>query len=434
MTNSLRVYFRLTLLFTTLLLLPVAARAQGHMLHGVGPINSAMGGAGTGLPNESLGALTYNPALLAGAEGNQITFATEFFKDGLEIDVQVGVLSGHTTPTLIVGVIPGFGWQLRAPNGKLALGFGLIGIAGFRTDYPQDTQSIIFARQPNGFGRIYTDYNETKIPVGFAYQVTPKVAIGASLNVYRALLAIAPLPYKVFDTSTFTGGRFYPEGGNMMPSWAVSGQFGLYVKANDKVSLGASVTTPQNFKEFEWNSYIADPTSPAYGLDRKLTFDIDGPFMVGFGVGLKPSAKLDIAVDGAWTKYRGVNGFGGPGGVVDRIVYPFGWRNIWTFKTGLQYKASQKFTIRGGYNHSQTPILAEKVLTGTGAPATFQKHFTGGIGLKMFPFLEAEVSGYFVPREHIVGPFLDLNGPIANSRMDTSNSIKSALIGLNFRF
>jgi long-chain fatty acid transport protein len=434
MTNSLRVCFRLTLIFTTLLLLPVAVRAQGHMLHGVGPINSAMGGAGIGLPNESLGALTYNPALLAGAEGNQITFATEFFKDGLEIDVQVGALSGHTTPTLIVGVIPGFGWQLRAPNGKLALGFGLIGIAGFRTDYPQDTQSIIFARQPNGFGRIYTDYNETKIPVGFAYQVTPKVAIGASLNVYRALLAIAPLPYKVFDTSTFTGGRFYPEGGNMMPSWAVSGQFGLYVKANNKVSVGASITTPQNFKKFTWNSYIADPTSPGYGLARQLDFQLDGPFIVGFGTGLKPTPKLDIAIDGQWTKYRGVDGFGGPGGVVDRIVYPFGWRNIWTFKSGVQYKASEKFTIRGGYNHSQTPIVAEKVLTGTGAPATFQKHFTGGIGLRMFPFLEAEVSGYFVPREHIVGPFLDLNGPIANSRMDTSNSIKSALIGLNFRF
>jgi long-subunit fatty acid transport protein len=258
--------------------------------------------------------------------------------------------------------------------------------------------------------------------------------VGASLNVYRGLLAINPLPFKVFDTSVSNGGRYYPPGGNMMPAWAVSGQFGLYLKASDMLSLGASITTPQNFTTYKWNSINSDPTSPSYGLNRPLEFDLDGPFMVGFGTALKPNKKLDIAIDGHWTKYRGVNGFGGPGGVVDRIVYPFGWRNIWTFKTGLQYRASEKFTVRAGYNHSQTPILAEKVLTGTGAPATFQKHFTGGIGLKMFPFLEAEAAAYFVPREHIVGPFLSLDGPVPNSSMDTSNSIKSALIGLNFRF
>jgi long-chain fatty acid transport protein len=442
-TISMRV--RLTVLLAVLLIVPVAAGAQGHMLHGVGPVNSAMGGAGTGLPNESVGALTYNPALLASAEGNQITFSTEFFQDGLQIDVTVGNRTGRTRPTLILGVIPAFGWQMRAPDSKLALGFGLIGIAGFRTDYPEDPQTILFARQPTGFGHIYTDYNLTKIPVAFAYQATPKLAIGASFNVYRGLLAIAPLPFRVFDVSATPGAaacaglsgdecRFYPLGGNMMPAWAVSGQFGLYYRASDMLSLGASLTTPQNFSKYEWNSAIADPTSPDFGKARTLDFDLDGPFMVGFGVGLKPNPQLDVAIDGHWTKYRGVNGFGGPGGVVDRVVYPFGWRNIWTFKTGVQYQANEKLTLRAGYNHSQTPILKEKVLTGTGAPATFQKHFSGGLGLRMFPFLTAEASFYIVPREHIVGPLLDLDGEVPNGTMDTSNSLKSALIGLNFRF
>jgi long-chain fatty acid transport protein len=425
---------RRMMLFVFATLLPAMAGAQGHMLHGFGPVNSSMGGAGTALPNESLGALAFNPALLSAAEGNQISFTTEFFKDGLRIDLELGALKGRTEPTIAVGVIPAFGWQLRKPGGKLAIGFGLVGIAGFRTDYPQDTESIVFARWPQGFGRIYTDYNVTKIPVSMAYQVSPKVAIGASLNVYRGLLAIAPLPYKVFDVSATTGQRFYPLGGNLVPSWALAGQFGIYVKASDKVSLGASVTTPQNFQTYKWNSYIADPTSPVYGQHRTIDFDLDGPLMAGFGVGFKPNKKLSIALDGHFTKYSGVNGFGSPGGVVDRIVYPFGWRNIWTVKTGMQYQASEKLTLRLGYNHSQMPLRPEVVLTATGAPATFQKHFCGGFGLKMFPFLTAETGFYIVPREHVVGPFLDLNGELALSEMDTSNSIKSALIGLNFKF
>lgn len=408
------------------------------MLHGIGPVNSSMGGAGTALPIESVGALTFNPALLADTEGNQITFATEFFQDGLRIDLTVGNRTGRSDPTLILGVIPAFGWKMRAPDSKLAIGFGLIGIAGFRTDYPEDPRSILFEKWPVSFGRIYTDYSLTKIPVAFAYQATPKLAVGVSLNVYRGLLAIAPLPYKVFDVSA-AGDRYYPLGGNQVPSWAVSGQFGLYYTYNDMVSFGASLTTPQNFSKYEWNSYIADPTSERYGEHRLLDFDLDGPMLFGFGVGLKPTEQLDVAIDGHWTKYSGVHGFGSPGGIVDGVVYPFGWRNIWTFKTGIQYRASDKLTVRAGYNHSQTPILAEKVLTGTGAPATFQKHFSAGVGLRMFPFLTADASFYIVPREHIIGPLLSTESTepgyvVPGSQMDTSNSIKSALIGLNFNF
>jgi hypothetical protein len=51
----------------------------------------------------------------------------------------------------------------------------------------------------------------------------------------------------------------------------------------------------------------------------------------------------------------------------------------------------------------------------------------------MFPFLEAEVGVYFVPRDHVVGPFPDLENNVIGG-IDTSNKLTSALIGLNFRF
>jgi long-chain fatty acid transport protein len=404
------------------------------MLHGAGPVNSAMGGAGTALTNDSLGALMFNPAAIAGVKGNQITFATEFFQDAIKIDTTIGSITGHTNPTLNLGVIPAFGWMLRDPRGKLALGFGLIGIAGFRTDYPQDTASLVFSPQPNGFGRIFTDYRLTKIPVAFAYQVTPKLAVGASLNVYRGEFAVSPLPYKVFDVSAISGGRFYPEAGNLVPRWAFGGQFGFLYQADPMLSVGGSITTPQNFSPYTWNSFIADPTSKQYGQARTLDFDLDGPMIASFGVGLKaPSGKTMIGIDGMFTKYKGVEGFGSPGGIVDRIVYPFGWRNIWTVKAGLQHELTDKLTVRAGYNYSQTPLRKEVILTGTGAPATFQNHFCGGFGLKMFPFLTAEAAFYYVPREHVVGPFPDLDNKVLGT-MDTSNQLTSGIIGLNFRF
>jgi len=90
-------------------------------------------------------------------------------------------------------------------------------------------------------------------------------------------------------------------------------------------------------------------------------------------------------------------------------------------------------TVRAGYNYSQMPLRPEVVISATGAPATFQHHITGGVGVKLFPFLSAEAAAYFVPRNHVVGPFPDLDNRVLGT-LDESNTLISALIGLNFRF
>jgi long-chain fatty acid transport protein len=424
--------FRLIVLLACLTLLPKLAAAQGHMLHGVGPINSSMGGAGAALTNDSLGALAFNPALIAGAQGNQISFTTEFFKDGIEIHTTLGSLSGDAHPSNQLGVIPAFGWMVRDPRKKMALGFGLIGIAGFRTDYPQDNASILFALPPNGFGRIYTDFRMTKIPIAVAFQVSPKLAVGGSFNTYLGEFAVAPLPHKVFDVDQ-QGDRWYPEAGALTNRFAFSGQFGFVYQISSSLSVGGSYTMKQNFSPYEWNSTIADPSSRRYGEHRRLDFDLDGPMLFSFGAGIKMNAKTQIAVDGMWTRYTDVEGFGSPGGIVDGIIYPFGWRDVWTFKTGVQHELTPKVTVRGGYNYSQMPLRGEVVLTATGAPATFQHHLTGGVGVKIFPFLSAEAAGYYVPRQHVVGPFPDINNNVLGT-IDESNTIKSVLIGFNFHF
>ncbi len=431
-----RRYSRGLLLLSCLLSLPTAAWAQGHMLHGIGPVNSSMGGAGIALAGESLGSLTYNPASMADMKGNQVSFATEFFKDGLRIAEQAGGQSATTNPTLQVGVIPAFGWSSRKPGAKVAIGFGLIGVAGFRTDYFVDMNNILLVPQPDGFGRIYTDYTLTKIPVAFAVQATPKLAIGASFNLYRGTLAIQPLPVVTPDLGP-SGGTYLPGANNVVARFGVGGQVGFLYQASEMVSVAASYQTYQKFQQYQWNSTVSNPELSTYGQHRTLTFAFDGPASLGFGVGLRPSARTAIAIDGQYTKYDNVEGLGGPGGVdvVNHRLVGIGWRNIWTFKTGVQHQATDKLTVRAGYNYSQTPIRAEIVETSMGTPATFQNHICGGFSLQMFPFLSADTGVYYVPRQHVKGPLLSLQtGTVPNSQLDMSNSITSVQIGLNFRF
>jgi long-chain fatty acid transport protein len=425
-------YFKRLALVGCLALLPVWASAQGAMLHGFGPINSAMGGAGTALPNESLGALAFNPALIAGVKGNQLSFSTEFFQDDINIRTTAGLLTGDANPTSHLSVVPAFGWMSRKPDNKMSIGFGLIGIAGFGTDYPQDNASILFATPPTGFGRIWTSLAVTKIPLALAYQVTPKLSLGVSFNTYVGQFAVAPLPHKDFDVSR-NGDRWYPEAGKANQQFAFAGQFGFHYQATPSMSIGASITTAQNFSPYEWNSSVADPSSPNYGLDRKISYDLDGPMVISFGIAMKPGQKTQVALDGMFTEYEGVAGFGSPGGIVDRVVYPFGWRNVWTVKAGVQHEASEKVTVRVGYNYSQMPLRPEVVISATGAPATFQHHFCGGFGYKVFPFLEMNASFYYVPRQHLVGPFPDLDN-VVRGTIDESNKLTSALVGFNFKF
>jgi long-chain fatty acid transport protein len=425
--------FRSTVIVACLTLLPASAMAQGASLHGFGPVNSSMGGAGVALPEDSLNALGFNPALLTAAEGNQISFTAEFFKDDIQIHTTFGSLSGDAHPSSQLTIAPSFGWMVRDPRKKMALGFGLIGVAGFGTDYPQDNASILFAQPPGGFGRIYTGYQVTKIPVAFGFQVSPKLSVGASLNIYVGQFYVAPLPDGTFDTAA-NGDRWYPEAGKPSQKFAAAAQVGFVYQATPMVSVGASVTTPQNYAPYEYNSTIADPTSRSYGLARRLSYDLDGPMVVSFGTGLKsPNKKMQIAVDGMFTKYKGVHGFGSDGGIVNGIIEPFGWRNVWTIKAGVQQQVSDTLTVRVGYNYSQMPLRGEVVISATGAPATFQHHITGGFGMKIFPFLTAEASAYYVPRQHVTGPFPDLQNHVLGT-LDESNRLISGLIGLNFRF
>lgn len=439
---------RIMLVVAGLCLIAAPALAQGHLLHAVGPVNSAIGGGGVGLPMEALGALHFNPALIAKVEGHQITFATEFFEPGLRVEATVRSVRQTTNATEQLGVIPAFGWQGKMkPDSKVSMGFGLIGVAGFRTDYPQDSGNVLLLPQPAGFGRIATDLTVTKIPVSFAVQVNPKLALGFSANLYRGALAITPLPVVIPD---FAGGiGILPNAQNQVFSWGFGAQFGVYYEPTPMVSVGASFTTKQKFRTYEWNSTVENPDSARFGAHRSLKFELDGPAVVSFGVGLRPTPKLKIAADGRFVKYEGVAGIGEDPGVdtINHRLIGIGWRNIWAGMAGVEYQVTGMIAVRGGYNHAQTPIRERFTVTSMGTPATFQKHVTGGVGVKLNEHVGFDAGFYIVPRETVSGPILSLyignctstaDGPdcgvVPNSRIDMSNKITAGQIALNFKF
>jgi len=414
----------------------LAWAGNGHLLHGVGAVNSSMGGAGVALLEDSIAALHVNPALLVKAQGNQISFSSEFFKDGLAVEARVANTTTATDATTQLGVIPAFGWMAHKPDTPIGLGFGLLGEAGFRTDYPQDSSDFLLLPQPDGFGRIFTDLSIVKIPIAMAFQVNPKLAVGASFNVYRGSLAIQPLPVVQPDCSS-DGNCWLPGASNQVSRFGLGFQVGMYYEFNPMISFGVSYTTKQWFQQYQWNSFIENPNLATFGTARILRFNLDGPQNVQFGVGLHPTKKLSIAADGKFIKYRGVVGIGEEAGVdtVNHKLLGIGWRNIWVGMLGAEYKMNDRVTLRAGYNHGQTPIRSDFTVTSMGTPSTFQKHFCLGAGLAVMPHISMDLGFYVVPKETVTGPILSLyRGTIPFSQINMSNSITSGQISLNFAF
>src|SRR5260370_160043 len=112
----------LVLAACTLMAAMPALAGNGHLLHGVGAVNSSLGGAGASLPDEVIGALDVNPALLTQFEGGEVAFGAEAFKDGPRLDSSAPLgpggseVFGHNTAHAELGLIPAIGISDHRPG------------------------------------------------------------------------------------------------------------------------------------------------------------------------------------------------------------------------------------------------------------------------------------------------------------------------------
>ena len=155
----------------------VASATDGHFLHGVGAINSAMGGVGVGAPNGLLGAFYVNPAGLRAFRGTALELGFELFKPDRTIASRAGPVGGSTTSSSEFVPVPAFGWSQELPGGRFTVGVAGLGIGGFGVDYHVDATNPILAPRPYGFGAIYSNVSLMKIIPAVAYQATSRLRI-----------------------------------------------------------------------------------------------------------------------------------------------------------------------------------------------------------------------------------------------------------------
>lgn len=431
-----------------LLALPLstAQATDGHFLHGVGAVNSAMGGAGVAAPTSLLGAFYLNPAALMAFDGTRIEFGFEMFKPDRSVASSAGPLrSGRTVSKSDWVPIPAMGWTSKLNNERVVLGVGMLGIGGFGVDYPtSNTNPILAPQQFGGFGQVYSSYQLMKITPAVAFAVNERLWIGAAANFDWASLAVDPMPIAAPevdpgpDGTPFTADdrAFYSSAAAADGAFGFGFQAGLVYNVNDMIAVGASYTSEQYFEDFEFHTLFANPNVPTFGTPRTVEFNLDMPAVASGGIAIRPLPSLLLAGDFRYFFYEDTDGFRLPddGAVFapDGSVMGFGWQDIYSIHGGAEFKATDRITFRGGYNYTQNPVPHDYAMVNVSAPAVVKHHATFGIGVKPTRRFEVSAGYYHAFENECAGPMLTPFGELPGTTVNNTLSENSLLVQFSF--
>jgi len=147
-------------------------------------------------------------------------------------------------------------------------------------------------------------------------------------------------------------------------------------KLTDGISIGAVLQPKVAMDEFEWfKSFLSAPQFGFTG-DAALTL----PNIAGVGAKFKVGNNMNIVTDLMYYQWTSVD-----------VFEFFGWDDQYVIKAGLEFNASDKMTLRAGFNYGESPIQGGNKTGNNGDaafanypfPAISETHVTVGLGYKM---------------------------------------------------
>ena len=158
----------------------------------------------------------------------------------------------------------------------------------------------------------------------------------------------------------------------------------VYLSGLDPLSLGAPVA----FGGFGGSTFTTKAV-------QKLTL----PQSVTLGYDLKPTNKWTINFDLEWTDWsqykQQITSYPNVSGAQASALSHYGsenrdWTSVWSESVGVQYAVTDKFRIRTGYEHHQTPIPEATV--DTQFPDSDSNAYSAGLGYDITKNLTIDIA------------------------------------------
>ena len=283
-----------------------------------------------------------------------------------------------------------------------------------------------------GFGKIESDYQLATVNVGVAHQPMERLSVGVTAVAAMGRLKIAPAVFASPDDANGDTFFTYPSTEGYDEAFGGGFRVGAQYEAIDGLVIGLAYSSPIWFEKYSWSS------SDELDQNRRLSFELDFPAYVNFGVSYAFNPNTRVEADMRWIDYDNTKGFDKQGYDSSAGVRGFGWESIFVFAMGMEHRVGDRATVMLGYNYGENPLPSDLTFFNVPAPAIVQHHFSLGgrylitrsieFGVTYYHALENSDSSEWV----IPGPTGDT--PVAGTRVRHELSENSVSFGLTYHF
>ncbi len=290
-------------------------------------------------------AVYFNPALLPSLPGTQVEIGTTAVLPSRKFKSD---LDGHTEKTEDTAYFPSTFYLTHQFNERWSAGLAVFNPFGLGTVWDSDWEGRFIATK----SRI-TTFN---INPAVACQITPKLAIGAGLDI---LLLDAKLKNKI-DLSGFA----LPEADQKFTGdgEGVGFNVGLHLQITDALSFGAAYRSEIKV-DIDGKADFDPPAAAAAffpDTDGDTSLTLPAQFTAGLAYHFSPDWIVEAGV-----RWEDWSSFDELKIELDQAVavppttsvsYPRDWDDTWAFNIGTKYRLNDRVALMAGYLYGDNPV------------------------------------------------------------------------------
>lgn len=317
-----------------------AVATEGTFIHGHGPIQGSLTGAGVASPRDASW-MILNPAGIVSLE-RRIDIGLDTVLSDVTLNPD-GILGNRFTGEMTDSqffFIPSVGavW----PMDKGAVGLGVYVPSGIGDDFPHSRNIISRIFDGNGDRRLV--YQHVRLVLAYGRKFQNGWAAGIAVNGSLSRLR----------TDSLTLGLTCTQGDNEWDDALGSGfTLGAYRKW-EKWAFGAS------YQSRQWSQRFDE-------YDDLLRWSLDLPEVVQLGVAYNITPSFKLVGDYKFIHWTSVKMAG-----EQTLDGGFGWNDQHIFKLGFEWGVANKWVVRGGFSTGNPPVDEEHLfingLTSAGIP------------------------------------------------------------------
>ena len=284
-------------------------------------------------------------------------------------------------------------------------------------------------------------------------------------NIDLAAIFIQPtISFKVGDVFSIGGGPIFVQGSvnfnrNLTPNPLLSNNgsgtdvtldakgisatgynVGMMFKLTKQVTLGMDYRSEIIMEARGGSAEFADVPTIAAASFTNTTFSADLPLPAELtaGISYKPSDKWLFAFDYNYTKWSVYKSLDVDfDNALPTSINPRNYKDVSAYRFGAQYKASDKFTVRGGYYIDESPV--QKGYFAPETPRNNSTGYTGGFTYQLNSKLGIDMSFLYLHFDEVNNSYDYFDDPTTNTGLTSfggtyKSSVFSPGIGITYGF